>query len=167
MSRLISVKVKPVSSATEPVTLEEVKDYLKIEYPDEDDLIESLISSGRSKCEKIAGLCFIKSEVEGFYLNGGDKVELFYSNILKDNDGNYIIDGDYDIVGDGNKKWILTNESSIGVAYTSGFDVVPEWAKTAIKEQVAWDYENRGDGMAKGLVKTLMQHRKTLHEFIL
>src|SRR5699024_1123797 len=116
MSRLISVESTPVTGASETITDDEVKDYMKIDYPDVYDLIDSLISSARSKCEKIAGLCFIKSEVEGIYLNGGDKVELFYSNILKDNDGNYIIDGDYDIVGDGNKKWILTNEPSIGVA---------------------------------------------------
>ena|SRR5699024_4436382 len=167
MSRLISVETTPVTGASEPITVDEVKDYMKIDYPDEDDLIESLISTARSKCEKIAGLCMIKSEVNAFYLNGGDKVELFYSNILKDVNDEYIINGDYDIIGEGYKKWIKTSDSEIGVSYTSGFEVVPEWVKTAIKEQVAWDYENRGDGMAKGLVKTLMQHRKTLHEFIL
>jgi|SRR5690625_577745 len=167
MSRLISIELTPVSNASEPVTVDEVKDYMKIDYPDEDDLIESLISSARSKCEKIAGLCMIKSEVQGFYLNGGDKVELFYSNILKDNDGKYIIDGDYDIIGDGDKKWIKTTEKELGLTYTSGFDVVPEWVKTAVMSQVAWEYENRGDGIDPNILKVLMSHRKTLHEFIL
>src|SRR5262245_53830344 len=45
----------------EPVTLEEAKQYLKVEYPDDDNLITSLIRSAREHCEKITRRSFIST----------------------------------------------------------------------------------------------------------
>src|SRR5699024_12059672 len=101
MSRLISVHIEPKDPVTEPVTLQEVKDYLKIDFSDEDTLIESLITSARQKCERLLGLCIVESEISSLYENDGDMVELAYSNIKKDTTGNYIVNGDYTLSGSG------------------------------------------------------------------
>src|SRR5699024_4299982 len=108
------------------------KDYLKIDFSDEDTLIESLITSARQKCERLLGLCIVESEISSLYENDGDMVELAYSNIKKDTTGNYIVNGDYTLSGSDLQKWIKTSDKEIDITYTSGFDIIPQWAKLGI-----------------------------------
>lgn len=146
MSKLISVRFT-YGEITEPVTLQEVKDYLRVDFNDDDTLITSLITSSRSKCEKVLGLVLVDTTVNALYKNNGDLIELFYGPIKNDEDGP-IIDGvpsgDSVKGWDGN-IWIESTAKELNLTYQSGWDKVPDWAKLAILKQIAWDYESRGD----------------------
>ena len=175
MSRLISVQLEQKNPITEPVTLQEVKDYLKIDFSDEDTLIESLITSARQKCERLLGLCLVDTEVNALYQSGGTMIELGYSNIKSDGSGGYVINGldsNDTLRGAGVQKWVKTDKKELEISYTSGFDKMPQWAKTGVLKQIAWDYENRGDELeydkiAPETMAVLNPYRTTLHEMIL
>lgn len=181
MSRLISVKLTPAEPITEPVTLEEAKDFLKVDFSDDDDVISSLIVSSRQKCEKILGLCLVETKVKALYKNGGDLIELAYGPIETDTDGLPVIDGlpeDTEVKGDGNQVWISTFQAELNLSYTSKMDPMPSWAKLAILNDVAYFYENRGNGDVKYVAEVnapiapqtlniLNPHRTTLFEFLL
>ena len=177
MSRLISAKLTPVEPITEPVTLSEAKEYLKIDFSEDDTLISSLIVSSRRKCEQMLGLCLVETKVKALYKNGGDLVELAYGPITTDVDGLPIIDGlseGVEIKGDGNQIWVSTTEKELNLSYTSKMDPMPDWAKQAILNDVAFFYESRGDRYMKGsneiapqTMNILFPHRTTLHEFLL
>ena len=48
-----------VQPASEPVTLQEAKDHLRVDFSDEDDYINTLIKSARGYCEKYTNKVFI------------------------------------------------------------------------------------------------------------
>lgn len=152
MSKLLSVKFSYSGEITEPVSLAEAKEYLRIDFSDDDTLITSLITSARQKCEKILGLVLVDTTVKALYKNNGTIVELFYGPIKSDEDGIPIITGfdDSDSIKgwDGN-VWIESQQHELNLTYDSGWEETPDWAKNAILKQVAWDYENRGDSQQK------------------
>ena len=51
--RDVTTTVEPVS---EPITLAQAKNYLKVDFDDDNDLITSLIASARVRLEKYAGV---------------------------------------------------------------------------------------------------------------
>jgi hypothetical protein len=48
--------------ATEPLTLAEAKAWLKVDYNDEDSLIDLLISAARERCESFTGLSLVSQQ---------------------------------------------------------------------------------------------------------
>ena len=48
-----------VEPATEPITLAEVKEHLRVDFADEDDYINTLITTGRKYCESYTNKVFI------------------------------------------------------------------------------------------------------------
>lgn len=175
MSKLLSVQFSYDGSITEPVSLSDMKEYLRIDFEDDDMLITSMITAARMACEKYLGMVLVDTTVKAYYKNGGDLIQLMYGPI-KETDGTPVITsgtevGD-EIVGNGNQVWLsCTGDRTL--VYSSGWGGVPEWARLAIMQQVAWNYENRGDESADphriaiDTARTLFPYRMTLHEFLL
>src|SRR5699024_10624038 len=118
MSRLISVHIEPYTPIVEPVTLQEAKDYLYVDFPDIDDLITSLIVSARQICEKYLGLCIVRSHVTALYKNGGDLVEVAYGPVETDSGGLPIISGldsGDGVKGIGNQIWIESTKPELNL----------------------------------------------------
>jgi hypothetical protein len=60
------MQLKTSNIGTEPVTLSELKTYLKVDYDDEDTLIASLISGVRERVEQFTGLSLVAKTIELF-----------------------------------------------------------------------------------------------------
>lgn len=175
MSRLISISQMPSDGYTEPVTLEDTKGFLKIDFADDDDLITALITSARVKCEKILGLVLIDTNIAALYRASHNEAkaapswgnwvygsqhrfgmrvhkrryELFYGPILEES-GVPAITGlpdDAEIKGHGKSVWVETECDELDISYQSGWGAagIPAGIKTAIMKQAAWDYQHRGD----------------------
>lgn len=173
MSNIISISFTHSDDPViEPVTLDDMKAYLRVDFTDDDDLITALISAARSKCEKILGMVLVDTTIKALYEVHGNRVhgygyvtyptgtiwgglhrhrknrfEIFYGPVLEES-GVPAFTGlpdDAEIKGHGFSVWIETYDCSLDISYSSGWDMVPEWANLAIKKQVAWDYESRGD----------------------
>lgn len=149
---------------TEPVSLQEAKDYIRLEsfqedddspadqFDFDDDLIESLVTEGRIWCEKYSGVHLVPKTLRVDFTCGagmmqfpGPVTSTISSQAITDKNG---------IAATGTIFWIgtlfpkleTTFTDRMQITYNAGYGTdCPEWAKNAIKAYVAWAYENRGD----------------------
>lgn len=164
----IIVDTKDISEesgpVTEPVSLAEMKAYLKMqgfiddndstsipEFDDDDDLIEELITNARQTLEEELRVSIIEHTWQAVGVtNLAGMVQLLYGpNIvitsIEDSEGEAYDHTDEDevkLVGDHLK---YPNACDMTVEYTAGFETVPKAIITEIKRMAAYLYEHRGD----------------------
>ena len=150
---------------TEPVTLQQVKNYLRLEgfvsddsgeqeFDFDDTLIEAMITEGRMWAEKFTGQYLVPRILNVVLLNQAGKIELpgpvIGSIVLTDSEADEIDSGNYDFIGTTYPKLETTFDSRITATYQAGFTVFPAWVVNTIKAYVAWAYEHRGDDELPG-----------------
>jgi hypothetical protein len=150
-SKVIDVSFTYDGPIVEPVTLQDVKDYIRVDYNDDDAVITKLITFAREWAEKHAAISIIPRTVTA-WLTSVNRIELPYGPVTTPlidvevnnfsgvvQTGALLIGSDYPrIVGDGD--YVVT--------YDTGFadpDDVPEGLKIAICAKVLAQFENRGD----------------------
>ena len=146
----------------EPVTLQEMKDYLRLEgYTDDDEstseslsdfdfddnLLTDLIKASREQMEKISASTITPKRWEAVVNNYkmlelprgpvGDIISLY-------NDQSVELTT-YTIVGNDRKFLKSPNECCMTITYEAGYDIVPTSLKIDIMRLCAYMYENRGD----------------------
>jgi len=146
----------------EPVSIDEMKDYLRLEgYVDDDEstaddlsdfdfddlLISDLIKASREQMEKISASTITRKTWEAVINNYkmlelprgpvGDIISLF-------NDQGVEITT-YTIVGNDRKFLKSPNQCCMTITYEAGYDDVPASLKIDIMRLCAYMYENRGD----------------------
>lgn len=156
----------------EPISVSEIREYLRLEESADDALLATLITAARQWAERYTGRAFI---TQGWRLwehcwpQQGDSVELPHPQLIAvtavtvydDSDNaviwnasNYLIDtadAPGRLVRRISAEWPLATRASnaIAIDYTAGYGAaadVPEPIRLAIRQlAVAW-YENRGDG---------------------
>lgn len=139
-------------SATEPITLAEAKAWIKVDtaITADDTLITELIKAARQQVEGFLGISLISRTVTAVINNSAGSIELPYGPLvsftsLTDEDNVAITSDNYELRGI-EFKYLKTPEYDYMTAvYTTGYTTVPENFKTAVKEQVAWLYDNRGE----------------------
>jgi hypothetical protein len=142
---LYNTVLKVVFSAegSEPVTVEEAKSWGKIEQDYDDDLIEELITAAREDLEGFTGLGFITRSLVVGINNADGGFNLPYGPIITgpdatDTDGNTL-----DLTF--NLGQIEEPRGRMTVTYTGGYATLPKKFKTALKQQILFLYENRGE----------------------
>ncbi len=146
----------------EPVSIDEMKDYLRLEgYIDDDEstsddlsdfdfddmLIADMIRAAREQIEKISASTIVPKTWEAV-INNYRMYELTRGPIrniisLTDKDGVAITD--YTTVGTGRVFLKTPNQCEMTITYTAGYDVLPASLKIDIMRLVTYMYENRGD----------------------
>lgn len=135
-------------SAGEPVTLQEVKDYLRLEGTFDDILIGSMIIEARMYVEKITGIHLVNKHLVVVLSNGAGLIDLpgpvSGSITVTDIDGNSITP--VQTIGTFFPKLREPTGSMIKLTYWAGYNGdAPVWAKNAILAYIADHYEYRGD----------------------
>ena len=176
MSRLISVDIKRAETANIPVSLCEMKEWLKLDpdIEEDDSLIEKLILSALDRIEHYVGLVLADSHITAMYQKGGYGYDSGYG-IFEISYGPVTTESmeANGFVGTEISPYLHTFSDSLTLTYDSswGSRGVPEWAKEAIKTEVAYRYENRGDELVPELsadtMLILAPFRNTLREFLL
>lgn len=147
----------------EPISLDEAKQYLRVDFADDDTLITSLIKTAREYCEQILNASLVEKRYE-YYL---DKFPLenyikipkppltaVESVTIKDSEGIENSFNDYVVVENEfeESKILATNgwpnielypANSIKITYTAGYSTVPEPIKMAVLLLISHWYENR------------------------
>jgi uncharacterized phiE125 gp8 family phage protein len=164
-SRIVSI------TGTPPVSLEEMKNYLKFtqSVTDEDILIESLVKTACEYIEKYTGYSLLEKTIE-FYVTSEDleerKYELPYTphiEVATVQSEDYkgvlticVLDTDYYVTGGQRKTIEFYNQTTslqgdsiqrYFINVTCGFadnNLVPELLKEAIRQQVKIWFDNRG-----------------------
>ena len=143
---------------TEPVSLDEAKDWMSVDYDDKNDIITALITAARRLLERKYGIGIVEKDMKVVLNNscgGHDLPEPPIAEVTAANsDGDaveLILSGDFDIYIDCPKCDKLT------VTYKSGYPLaeVPEEYKTAIKQQVLWMFEHLGEEVAESQVSPM------------
>lgn len=157
-NQVSSVSELDNSGITEPVTVEECKNYMRIEgwgeddspsteFSFDDDLISELISSSRQMIEQLANVSLIEHEYEVLLTNMGG-IELPFSpineviSVVDSNDD--VVDADLIKVRGNDRKYLKTPSGcDLTVIYTTT-PLIDSRPLTDIKRIVAALYEHRG-----------------------
>ena len=138
--------------ATEPVLLADAKLYMKVESSDtvDDDLITAMITAARRMVESYTGMNMVAREVVAIINNKNGGVYLPYGPIgtitsIKDYDDTELTTDQYKVIGSQFKQIDWPCYEYLKVTYTGGYTTCPAELVNAIKAQVLFLYENRGD----------------------
>lgn len=164
--------VKDITSAsgdpTEPVSVDEVKSYMRLEgfqdvdesgstvFTEDDGLIEKLIVTARRKLEKLYGITLVPKTLRAVITNLAGDIEIPDGPVqtitsLKDRSGKEI--ADYTIVGytsgeteyDDFIQLECPNCEKMVIEYEAGYSPVPDDLKVEIMRYVTWLFTYRGD----------------------
>jgi hypothetical protein len=165
--------VKDITSVsgdpTEPVTVSEVKSYMRLEgfqdvnhseatvFDEDDSLIETLIVSARKRLEKLYGISIIPKTLRATFTNLAGDIEIPQGPVisitsLKDRYDNLIVSANYTVVGDDFQTLESPCYEKMVMTYEAGYEVCPEEIKVEIMRMVTYLFENRGDKEMKGFV---------------
>jgi uncharacterized phiE125 gp8 family phage protein len=148
-------------SGSEPVTLSEMRNWMRLDPTDtsDDALIGSLISAARQHIENLASITIVnKTYSTSFEVSGVNHkqwiIRLPYGPLVsvttvKYQDGinsftDLTLNSDYEVY---DNKLLLYRQGIFKVQYVTGFGSVPFDLKNDIMTLVAWMYENRGKMM--------------------
>lgn len=156
---------------SEPLTLSEVKLWLKVDGSTEDDLLNALITAARQSVEKYCQLALLEQEIEEVYPEfSGMNIRLSVSPLVSVDEVAYLDTGEVERVLDDenyrvdayakppqvwrkeNTVWPLTYKApdAVKVTYTAGYETaadIPGPIKTAMLLMIADWYDNRTDNV--------------------
>ena len=117
------LQVVSSGEGSEPITLQEAKDWGKIEQDTDDDIITALITAARRMCESYTGLGFITRSIVAGINNADGGFNLPYGPLITgpdavDTDGN-TVDLTY------NLGQIEEPYGRMVVTYTAGYETLP------------------------------------------
>jgi len=131
------------AEGAEPVTLNDIKEWGKIDTTADNALITALITTARIMCEQYTNTSLVARTIVADINNANGGFVLPYGPVTNtptavDWQGTALT-----LVW--NFSQIQTPYGRMSVIYTAGFTIVPQIYKTAIMEQTLFLYENRGD----------------------
>lgn len=155
------------SGITEPVTVQECKDWLRLEgfiddeesvsdFDDDDDFISMLINSARTRLEEYTGLSIIQKTWEVEFNNIGN-FELPFSPIIEITSLVSACDTQETptqityTTSNNLSKLKTPVQDGLIITYDAGFTTIPEWVKNAVLAEVAYRYTHRGDEGLAGI----------------
>lgn len=171
----ITYDIKDVTTESglpsEPVTLQEMKDYLRLEgfvdttestteslsdFGYDDTLITNMITAARKKLERLCGISIVFHSWKVLFTNGAGDWELPYGPVqaftsLKTKDS--VVLTEYTLRGFDFRHLELPLGDKMIIEYDAGYEDCPEEISLAIKQCVAHWYENRVIGQMPSLAK--------------
>ncbi len=147
----------PYSNA-EPLSLEEAKQYMVVDYDDYDLLISSLITIARVSLEDYTGLSFVQKRLTVQLMNECGGIDIPYGpipdtidvSLITDFDGNVINPSTIKITGNQFKTLNSPCLPFIQLIYTAGYTSLPLPLLNAMKAQIFFLFDNRGERLSYG-----------------
>ena len=157
-------------NATEPLTQLEVQNWLRLSSETDVALALLTAKSARVICETYANISFTTRKVTATICNLQGDILLPYTPYVSelkvyDELGVEIIDVEYRYIAGGLVNLITPKNEWLKVEYNAGYATTPQIFKDAIKQQLAYMWENRGDesvGIFNLAKATLKPFRKVM-----
>lgn len=158
------------SGIVEPLTVQEVKNYLRLEgfidsyesissdFDDDDDLISDLITASREALEEYTGLSFIPKTWQIEFDNYDGYFEIPFGPVIDilelHPQGESTATDELDFTTSSNKRVLKTpTYGNLVMVYEAGYTDLPKRLKDAMYKEVAYRYMNRGDINVDGISK--------------
>jgi hypothetical protein len=146
---IIDYTLTDIAPITEPVTLAEAKQYVRVTNDVEDELFLELITQSREAVEKAAGISITPKTAVVWFTNAASNFQFPFGPItsftsLTDANGNILAESQYSLVGGQYLTLRFPNFADMKAEYETGFESVPKEIKIAILDQINYGYENRG-----------------------
>lgn len=154
---------------TEPVSIEELKQYAKIDFNDDDELIGTLLTTSRERLERYLGLSLVPKSLTVILNNEDGGIEIPYGptpydidvSTILDIDGNVFEESVVVIIGNQFKYLQAPCYPYVQMSYQAGYAgqlesltaggiPIPTAIISAIKADCFFLYENRGERVSKG-----------------
>lgn len=150
--------------ASEPVTVAEARDFLRITTTYEDTLIGEMITDARTRLEKFTNLSFGAKTLKCRWnaLDGWQEIPYQPNAVISacvDDDGTTLT---YETRGLEYKALYCVNSTGVTITYTAGFTTLPKALKQAILKEVATNYENRENFYIEGTFNELSNDAKRI-----
>lgn len=150
--------------ASEPVTVAEVRDYLRITTTAEDTLLGELITDARERLEKFTNLSFGAKTLKcrWNFLDNWQEIPYQPNAVISAcvNDDNVALA--YTLRGLEYKSIYCINNTGVTITYTTGFTTLPKALKIAIMKEVSTSYENRENYYIEGTMNELSNDAKRM-----
>ena len=151
-SYLIDYKLTDIAPVTEPVTVEEAKQYCRVTNTVEDDLFAELITQSREAIEKATNLSLIPKTAIVLFNNLGNNFHFPWGPMDKttfklydeNENGVEITSGYYKLQGIDFPRLNFPTYAYLKATYTTGYDDCPAELRIAMLDQINYGYENRG-----------------------
>lgn len=134
----------------EPVTLPEAKNFLRIDFEEDNSYIDSLIATAREHIETISNIVLIEKEISIKVEDADSELKLPFepfSQVVSviDEEGADISDYEIETDYEGEARISFSTEQifPVDVVYRSGFDLIPRPLWQAILILVSHLYDNR------------------------
>lgn len=138
MHEILNISVTETGS--EPISLNDAKTWLRIDWMDEDYMLPGLIKAARQAVENYCSISLVEKVIECHVIGKG-LFELPYGptrdQTAKDRNGN---DVSLSMMGD---KVVINGE--VKILYEAGYNPIPERLLLAVKNELAFRHQNRGD----------------------
>lgn len=161
------MRIDDTNAVIEPVTIEEVKDYLGYDPTNkrDDDMINRLIIGQRSMLEDVMGRIIVLREFVAHPRTDGavrllPDLQAVSSIVYTDMDGveheleDYETDLEYSVV----YFAIDDTYADISITFTSGFGIIPEVIKTAILDLVKAKYDRSPDDVLSAVRPSIQKY---------
>jgi len=145
----MKLKINPVGN--EPISLEDAKAYLQVDYDEDDKVIIRMIKAARQYIETMCGISIIEKEIELSMENYSKPLLLPYGPVKSVE--SLTIDGE--VVEDFEGEYIETG-TAFEIEYTTGFDPLPEGLEQLIYDILKLYYDARGTAVEIPLMTRTM-----------
>lgn len=183
--RIIDVNKIVTTNATEPVSLNEAKAWLKVTFVDDDSLITQLIKEAREEIEDFCCISLVEQQVEIIVdlkaPNNRECIEFelpfgpcndFNAGVpdvsVEIWDGDSWIDADtdnYQFIGSNFIYFKSNLDGKYKFVYNTRYSSIPNSAKAATLINIADKYEHRGDEVRPGLSEMAKKKAQPLKRF--
>ena len=157
--------IQKTITGSEPINLEQAKEYLQIDFATDDTLITRLISAARGAVESYCGVSIIDSTVSVEFKDLKDQIKLPYSPVkevtsLKVNDVDYTDD----ITEYYQSGYLDVQGNKVEVTFTAGYENIPADLLQAVYDMLKVYYDARGTNVdiPKQVVMILQLHTNNL-----
>ena len=157
--------IQKTITGSEPISLEQAKEYLQIDFATDDTLITRLISAARGAVESYCGVSIIDSTVRVEFKDLKDQIKLPYGPV-KEVTSLEVNDVDYtdDITEYYQTGYLDVKGAKVEVTYTAGYESIPADLLQTVYDMLKVYYDARGTNVdiPKQVVMILQLHTNNL-----
>lgn len=151
----MKLKITPTEPIIEPVTIQDAKDFLQIDFDTDDQLLYRLIRASRQYIETICGISLVEKEIELEIHGFSSPYMLPYGPVyeieLLEVDGNEV-----ELVGD----YVHARGSELHAKYTAAYLEIPEDLRISVLEVLKVYYDGRGANVE---IPVFLQHKLNMY----